>query len=87
MTATSETTILALTPLLVDAKNTARILGISRRLLYLMQAARELGPSPVKIHRRRLWRVSELQRWTEAGCPSREIWGLMEQDAKKRRTV
>ena len=31
-------------------------------------------PAPIKLGGRSLWRVEELRRWVEAGCPSRTVW-------------
>jgi predicted DNA-binding transcriptional regulator AlpA len=31
-------------------------------------------PAPVKLGGRTLWRVEELRRWVEAGCPCRKTW-------------
>jgi len=63
-------------PLLVGAAATAKLLGISRALLYSMHADGRLGPLPVSFGRRKLWRVSELTAWTEHSppCPPRAEW-------------
>jgi len=61
-------------PLLLDAKQAASILGISRTLLYSMHSSGQLGPLPVRLGRRALWRHDELKDWVVAGCPSRRLW-------------
>jgi predicted DNA-binding transcriptional regulator AlpA len=60
-------------PLLVDAKAAAKLLGISPRHLLGMHSSGRL-PLPVRLGRRRLWRVAELTAWVAADCPVREKW-------------
>jgi len=64
----------AITPLLVDAEALARMLGISKRSVYNMHADGTLGPLPVSLGSRKLWRTEEVSRWVAAGCPRRELW-------------
>jgi predicted DNA-binding transcriptional regulator AlpA len=58
-------------PLLIGARDLARLLGISKATLERMKAAGRL-PSPVVLsagcHR---WRLDEVRAWVAAGCPSR----------------
>jgi len=63
-------------PLLVDAAESARLLGISRALLYSMAADGRLGPMSVAFGRRRLWITDELRRWVlhDPPCPPRAEW-------------
>jgi predicted DNA-binding transcriptional regulator AlpA len=58
-------------PLLVDAVEAARLLGISRSKLYAMHSA-GLLPLPVKLGKKTLWSVSELRSWITAGTPRRK---------------
>jgi excisionase family DNA binding protein len=60
--------------LLVDVKEAAKALGISARHLAGLHSSGRLGPLPMKLGRRRLWRFDELKSWVEAGCPQREKW-------------
>ena len=63
-------------PLLVDAREAARLIGISRTLLYgLVSSAR--APAGCRLGRCRRWSVKELSAWTAAGAPplSRWTWG------------
>lgn len=53
----------ALAPLAVGAVEAARLLGIGRRLLWSKTAAKEI-PS-VRIGRRVVYRVIDLERWLE----------------------
>jgi predicted DNA-binding transcriptional regulator AlpA len=58
------------------AKDAARFLGISRATLYRYDA-RGVIPRSVKIGRCRGWRVEELRRWLDKGCPGRDRWEAM----------
>ncbi len=62
------------TPLLIGAAGLAKLLGVSTRSVWNMHASGTLGPLPVRLGARTLWRVSEIQMWTEAGCPMRDRW-------------
>lgn len=62
-----------LTPLMVDTKKAAAMLGISPRMFSSMNSTGRV-PRPVRLGRRVLWRVSELKAWVDAGCPPRERW-------------
>jgi len=63
-------------PLLVCAADAARMLGISRALLYSMASDGRLGPTSISFGRRRLWSVLELTAWTQHSppCPPRQVW-------------
>jgi len=61
--------------LLVDAKEAARLIGISRTLLYgLVSAGR--APPGCRLGRCRRWHVRELEAWSAAGAPAmvRRTW-------------
>lgn len=62
-----------LRPLLVSASDVADILGIGKTLLWEMNSAGRL-PRPIKLKRKTLWKLSELERWVEADCPPRDQW-------------
>jgi predicted DNA-binding transcriptional regulator AlpA len=72
---------IALTPLLIDADGVAVLLGVSRRTVYSMQSTGELGPMALTVGGRKLWRTSELGEWVAAGCPRREVWLDLQQNA------
>ena len=61
------------TPLLVNAKRAAALCGKSLRAWRCWDAF-GLIPRPVRIKRSTLWRLDELKRWIEAGCPRRAEW-------------
>jgi len=60
-------------PLLVNARECARLLGISPRHLAGLHSSGRL-PMPLHLGRRVLWRSAELAAWVEAGCPVRDKW-------------
>jgi predicted DNA-binding transcriptional regulator AlpA len=62
-------------PLLVPAGRAAQMCGKSVRTWRSWHAG-GLIPSPVRIGRSLLWRVADLEAWTAAGCPTREIFDL-----------
>jgi excisionase family DNA binding protein len=60
--------------LLVPVSEAAKMLGVSRSMLYIMAADGRLGPIPIQFGRKCLYRVTELREWTQANCPPRPIW-------------
>lgn len=61
-------------PLLVSAKEAANLCGISPATWYRLAAAGKIGPEPLALGARRLYRRADLERWTGAGCPDRRPW-------------
>jgi len=61
-------------PGLLSSGRSALFLGISRTLFYSMHNSGRLGPLPVALGRRRLWRLKELRLWLDAECPVRQKW-------------
>jgi predicted DNA-binding transcriptional regulator AlpA len=60
-------------PLLIDAKALAELLGRSERSIWRDDSAGRL-PSPVALGGAKRWRVAEIHAWVEAGCPNRRTW-------------
>lgn len=60
--------------LLLSAAKAAGLLGVSRSLFYGLHSSGRLGPLPIKLGSRSLWRRAELAEWVRAGCPGREQW-------------
>ena len=60
-------------PLNVSASGVSTLLGVSRSMVHKLDVA-DLLPRPIRIGRRKLWRVAELQAWNDAGCPRRDDW-------------
>ena len=59
--------------LALSACEVARLLAISERHLWTLHSSGRL-PRPVKLGRSVRWNRGELQRWLDAGCPSRDRW-------------
>ena len=62
-----------LEPILISAREAAALLGIGRRTFYRLHSSGRV-PLPVRLGGVVRWRLEELQRWTQAGCPSRGKW-------------
>jgi len=78
---------LDLTPpphLLVDAEGVARMLGISRAMVFKLDSSGRL-PSPVRLGKCTRWRVAELVAWGGARCPSREHWSVLQSNVDHER--
>ena len=61
-------------PLLIPATEAAAMLGIGKTLLYQMASDGRLGPVPVELGSKRLYRVEELTEWVSQNCPTRDHW-------------
>ena len=55
-------------PVLLSANHVAKMLQVSTRTLWRLQAAGKLI-GPIKLGRSVRWRRDELMRWIAAGCP------------------
>jgi prophage regulatory protein len=63
-----------LTPLMVDAAEAARLIGVSKATWNRWDSAGRI-PAPVRLSPGCVrWRVSELTTWIAAGCPRRTDW-------------
>ncbi|NLE61005.1 MAG: helix-turn-helix domain-containing protein [Planctomycetes bacterium] len=65
------------TPLLLDIGDTAAFLGFARRSLERYQSAGKIGPEPVRIGTRKMYRSAELAEWVGLGCPNRQSYQAM----------
>jgi excisionase family DNA binding protein len=63
-------------PLLVDAREAARLLGIGKSLFYQLKSAGRL-PAPIRLGWAVRWPLDELKAWTAAGCPAAERWEIL----------
>ena len=59
--------------LLVDAAQAAALLGVSRNMVWKLNATGRL-PIPVRLGRCVRWRRNELVDWINADCPARDRW-------------
>jgi len=63
-----------MTSLLLNVNAAAQLLGVSRNMVWQMDASGSI-PAPIRIGRRcTRWRRDEIEAWVRAGCPSRERW-------------
>jgi predicted DNA-binding transcriptional regulator AlpA len=69
-------------PLLAPAGVAGPLCGRSEASWWRDHAARRV-PRPIKLGGRTLWRLEELRRWVEAGCPCRSVWEALEQARSK----
>jgi predicted DNA-binding transcriptional regulator AlpA len=67
--------------LLVPADVAGPMCGRSEASWWRDHAAGRI-PAPVKLGGRTLWRVEELRRWIEAGCPPRKTWEVIQANRK-----
>lgn len=66
-----------LSPILVDARRAAALLGIGLRTLRSMDSSGRL-PEPVRLSPGCIrWRLAELREWAAAGCPDRSAWSAI----------
>lgn len=66
-------------PLLVDVDGAAELCGLKRTTWYQLLGQRKIGPAPIALGGRKFWRVAELAKWIEAGCPDAEAWAKIAQ--------
>ncbi|MCH8854101.1 MAG: helix-turn-helix domain-containing protein [Planctomycetes bacterium] len=62
---------------LLTAGDLAKRLRVSLRQVRKLHSE-ALVPAPVRLGRSVRWRGSEVGKWIEAGCPSRETWETMQ---------
>jgi predicted DNA-binding transcriptional regulator AlpA len=69
---------IAAEPMLVPAREAARLCGRSLASWWRDVASGRV-PAPIRLGGgdRPYWRVEELRRWVEAGCPDRRTWEAM----------
>lgn len=68
-----DTSIPAVEVLLIPADVAGPMCGRSRASWWRDHAAARV-PAPITLGGRTLWRVAELKRWIDAGCPDRKTW-------------
>ena len=70
-------------PLLVDTATAARLCGVSERHWSRANDRAEIGPRPVHIGERVLWRVNELADWVAAANGQGQLPGRIAWDRRK----
>lgn len=63
-----------MSPLLVPPAEAAMLIGVGKSLFYQMASDGRLGPMPIELGSKRLYRVAELQEWVLQRCPPRCKW-------------
>jgi predicted DNA-binding transcriptional regulator AlpA len=58
-------------PLLITAEDVARLLKLSTRSVWRMKSAGAI-PSPIRVGAAVRWRMDEIKKWIEDGCPKRQ---------------
>jgi len=71
---------------LVDARESGRLIGVSRSRFLQMDQTGRLGPESVSLgngtqRQLRRWNRLELLSWINADCPCRTEWGKIRVDA------
>ena len=64
-------------PLMLRAKDAARLCGLSSSTWYEFRSAGMLPPS-IKLGKARLWRLDVLRKWVELNCPNIDKFKAME---------
>jgi excisionase family DNA binding protein len=64
----------ASSPLLITAEEVARMMNVSTRTLWRLLSAGRF-PKPVRFGGNTRWRVAEVLRWIEDGCPQQSPTG------------
>jgi excisionase family DNA binding protein len=72
-----------LTPLLMSAKEAAKKLGVGRSHFYALHSSGRLGPLPIRLGKRSLWRRDELEAWVANDCPVRQVWQARKESGRK----
>jgi len=60
--------------LLLSTERVAALLSISRSNFYGLLSSGRIGPEPIYLGRRVLWKRVELESWIAADCPPRHQW-------------
>jgi predicted DNA-binding transcriptional regulator AlpA len=69
--------------LLIDVKMLAKLLAISKSMLWHLHAVQAL-PAPIRIGRLNRWKLAEIIEWIEAGCPPQSHWSYRNPGASKK---
>lgn len=70
-------------PLLLRAKDAARLCGLSASTWHEFRSAGMLPPS-IKLGKARLWRMDVLRKWVELNCPNLDKFTAMEKLCQKK---
>jgi predicted DNA-binding transcriptional regulator AlpA len=66
-------------PVLVGPARAAAMLGVSKSMLWKLEALAQI-PAPRRLGSKvTVWAVAELRAWAAAGCPRRDLWESLKQ--------
>ena len=60
--------------LLLGDREAAYVMGVSRTTFRALDSSGILGPAGIRLGRRRLWRLTDIEAWINAEMPRRERW-------------
>lgn len=63
----------AIKSVLISGNDLAKLLDVDLRTVRKFDYSGKL-PRPVRLGKSVKWRVEEIQRWIDAGCPDRKTW-------------
>ena len=69
-------------PLVVNAEQLAKLLGVSKRHICRMDASGKL-PAAVRLGWAKRWSLDSIRQWVDAGSPGRDEWEAMQDASRK----
>jgi predicted DNA-binding transcriptional regulator AlpA len=70
--------------LLIPDTAAAALAGVSRAHWHRLRAAGKIGPTPVRLGRKVLYRRAEVSAWIDAGCPDGRTWAAIQASRGRR---
>jgi predicted DNA-binding transcriptional regulator AlpA len=74
----------AVESLLIPDTTAATLAGVSRAHWHRLRAAGKIGPPPVRLGRKVLYRRTEVVAWIDAACPDSRTWAAIQAAAGRR---
>lgn len=59
-------------PLLLSEAESSRMINVGKTLFRTLVADGRFAPKPIRLGRRKLWRLADIQEWVRLGCPPRQ---------------
>ncbi len=59
-------------PLLLGEDESSRMINVGKTLFRTLVADGRFAPKPIRLGRRKLWRLADIQEWVRLGCPRRQ---------------
>lgn len=69
---------------LLDARQTAKMLGLGESTFHRHRALGLIGPQPIKLGGSVRWDALELEKWIDAACPDASAWKAIQEAASSR---